>query len=136
MNEVSGRGLYPGPHQQYRCHKTVYGNTVWQRSTPQALARTTQHGGQHDDQHRPESSGQEHQARGIDGKSLTELLGLRIAKYGRPTAFAEHIAEQEPFLALPRIPHEPQLGDLDLGEVELLRHHLDTSVEMEGHHEI
>jgi hypothetical protein len=75
MNEVFGRGLYPGPHQQYRCHKTVYGNAVWQRSTPQALARTTQHRGQHDDQHRPESSGQEHQARGVDGKSLTELLG-------------------------------------------------------------
>jgi len=23
MNEVSGRGLYPGPHQQHRCNKTV-----------------------------------------------------------------------------------------------------------------
>jgi len=29
MNEVSGRGLYPGPHQPHRCNKTVYGNAVW-----------------------------------------------------------------------------------------------------------
>jgi len=28
MNEVSGRGLYPGPHQPHRCNKTVYGNAV------------------------------------------------------------------------------------------------------------
>jgi len=31
MNEVFGRGLYLGPHQQQRCNKTVYGNAVWQR---------------------------------------------------------------------------------------------------------
>jgi len=39
MNEVSGRGLYPGPRQQQRRNKTVYdrrkslwdGNAVWQR---------------------------------------------------------------------------------------------------------
>jgi hypothetical protein len=29
MNEVSGCGLYPGPHQQHRCNKTDYGNAVW-----------------------------------------------------------------------------------------------------------
>jgi len=42
------------------------------------LTRTTQRRGQHDDQHRPESSGQEHQAPGIDRKSLTELLGRSL----------------------------------------------------------
>jgi len=30
---------------------------------------------QHDDQQRPESSGQKHHASGLDRKSLTELLG-------------------------------------------------------------
>jgi hypothetical protein len=36
---------------------------------------------QHHDQHRPESLGQKHQARDVDGKSLTELLG-RNARLG------------------------------------------------------
>jgi hypothetical protein len=40
-----------------------------------ALIKQHETRGQHDDQHRPESSGQEHQVRGVDGKSLTELLG-------------------------------------------------------------
>src|SRR6185437_14478213 len=40
-----------------------------------ALTRTTQQTGQHDDQRTPESSRQEHQSGGIDGKSLTEMLG-------------------------------------------------------------
>ena len=74
MNEVSGRGLYPGPRRHHRRNKTVYGNAVWQRSTPQALTRTTLQRRQHDDQRKPESSRQEHQAGGIDGKSLTEML--------------------------------------------------------------
>jgi len=39
-----------------------------------ALTRTTQQRGPHDDQQKPESSRQEHQAGGIDGKSPTELL--------------------------------------------------------------
>jgi len=39
-----------------------------------ALTRTTQKRGQHDDQRKPESSRQEHQAGGIDGKSPTEML--------------------------------------------------------------
>jgi len=34
MNEVPGRGLYPGPHQPHRCNKTVYGNAVWQSLQP------------------------------------------------------------------------------------------------------
>jgi len=29
MNEVSGRGLYPGPHPYHLCNKTVYGNAAW-----------------------------------------------------------------------------------------------------------
>ena len=44
---------------------------VEQRS---ALAQQHEVRGQHVDQHRSESSGQKHQAAGIDGKSLTELL--------------------------------------------------------------
>jgi hypothetical protein len=40
-----------------------------------ALTRMTQQRGQHDDQQWPDSSGQKLQARGIDRKSLTELLG-------------------------------------------------------------
>ena len=75
-NEVSGRGLYLGPHQQHRRNKTVYRNAVWQRSTPQALARTTQHQGQHHHQRKPESSRQEHQAGGVDGKSPTAVISL------------------------------------------------------------
>jgi len=81
MNEVSGRGLYPGPRRHHRCNKTVYGNAVWQRSTPQALTRTTQQRRQHDDQRKPESSRQEHQAGGIDRKSLTEMLDGCDAAY-------------------------------------------------------
>jgi hypothetical protein len=40
------------------------------------LAKQHPERGQHDDRHWPESSGQEHQARGVDGKSLTEMLEL------------------------------------------------------------
>jgi hypothetical protein len=40
------------------------------------LAKQYPERGQYDDQHWPESSGQERQARGVDGKSLTELLGI------------------------------------------------------------
>ena len=39
-----------------------------------ALTRTTQKRGQHDDQRKPESSRQEHQAGGIDGKSPTDVI--------------------------------------------------------------
>jgi hypothetical protein len=42
----------------------------------EAPTRTTQKREQHDDQYWPESSGQEHQACGVDGKPLTELLAL------------------------------------------------------------
>jgi hypothetical protein len=41
-----------------------------------ALIRTTQHQGQHDDPHRPESSGQKHHALGVDRKSPKEMLGM------------------------------------------------------------
>lgn len=92
MNEVSGRGLYPGPRQHHRCNKAVYGNAVWQRSTPHALTCTTQHRGQHDGQRKPESSRQEHQAGGIDGKSLTELL-VRPT-WSRNIAYPAHQANQ------------------------------------------
>jgi hypothetical protein len=44
-----------------------------------ALTRTTQKRGQHDDRHRPESSGQWRQALGVDWKSLTDLLALNRA---------------------------------------------------------
>jgi len=37
-NEVAGRGSYPGPIRQQWLNKAVYGNAVWQRSTPQVLA--------------------------------------------------------------------------------------------------
>jgi hypothetical protein len=44
-----------------------------------ALARTTHHRGKHHDQRTPESSRQEHQVRGVDGKSPKEMLGANIA---------------------------------------------------------
>ena len=44
-----------------------------------ALTRTTQQRGQHDDQRKPESSRQEHQAGGIDGKFPTELLVVTLS---------------------------------------------------------
>ena len=40
------------------------------------LTSDTRQRGQHDDQHRPESSGQKHHALGVDRKSPKELLGL------------------------------------------------------------
>jgi hypothetical protein len=40
-----------------------------------ALIPTTQHSGQQDDQHSLKRLGQKHHLRGVDGKSLTELLG-------------------------------------------------------------
>ncbi len=43
-----------------------------------ALIRTTQHQAQHDDQHRPESSGQKHHVPGVDLKSPKEMLGGNI----------------------------------------------------------
>ena len=41
-----------------------------------ALTRTTQQKGQHDHQQKAESSRQEHQVGGIDGKSLMALLAV------------------------------------------------------------
>ncbi|MDE2087273.1 MAG: hypothetical protein KGI63_08565, partial [Xanthomonadaceae bacterium] len=60
-----------------------------------ALARTTQKRGQHDDQRKPESSRQEHQAGGIDWKSLTEMLDRRSATDDIANQRANQTAKKE-----------------------------------------
>jgi hypothetical protein len=62
-----------GDHGSTRPFTEMQSGNVQHRA---ALTRMTQQRGQHDDQRKPESSRQEHQACGIDEKSLTEWLGF------------------------------------------------------------
>ena len=75
MNEVSGRGFYPGPSQHQWPNKTDYGIAVWHPLKPHRTAEQQQQEGQHDDQQQPISSRQGPHASGVDGSLLTELLG-------------------------------------------------------------
>ena len=76
MREAFGCGFYPGPDQQLRSNKTVYGNAVWQRlQQPNDLAISTATRSKQEQQQTPTRSRQGHHALGIDGKLLMELLG-------------------------------------------------------------
>ena len=75
MREAFGCGFYPGPDQQLRSNKTVYGNAVWQRlQQPNDLAISTATRSKQEQQQTPTRSRQGHHALGIDGKLLMELL--------------------------------------------------------------
>ena len=77
MREAFGCGFYPGPDQQLRSNKTVYGNAVWQRlQQPNDLAISTATRSKQEQQQTPTRSRQGHHALGIDGKLLMELLGF------------------------------------------------------------
>ena len=77
MREAFGCGFYPGPDQQLRSNKTVYGNAVWQRlQQPNDLAISTATRSKQEQQQTPTRSRQGHHALGIDGKLLMELLAL------------------------------------------------------------
>ena len=66
-----------------------------------AVTRTTQQRGPHDDQRKPESSRQEHQAGGIDGKSLMELLAPAYMSDGwRPVCLAMRDSIRGPISSL------------------------------------
>ena len=79
MREAFGCGFYPGPDQQLRSNKTVYGNAVWQRlQQPNDLAISTATRSKQEQQQTPTRSRQGHHALGIDGKLLMELLGLLL----------------------------------------------------------
>ena len=76
MREAFGCGFYPGPDQQLRSNKTVYGNAVWQRlQQPNDLAISTATRSKQEQQQTPTRSRQGHHALGIDGKLLMDLLG-------------------------------------------------------------
>ena len=77
MREAFGCGFYPGPDQQLRSNKTVYGNAVWQRlQQPNDLAISTATRSKQEQQQTPTRSRQGHHALGIDGKLLMELLAF------------------------------------------------------------
>ena len=79
MREAFGCGFYPGPDQQLRSNKTVYGNAVWQRlQQPNDLAISTATRSKQEQQQTPTRSRQGHHALGIDGKLLMELLGAAL----------------------------------------------------------
>ena len=77
MREAFGCGFYPGPDQQPRSNKTVYGNAVWQRLQHQNdLAINNATRSKQEQQQTPTRSRQGHHALGVDGKLLMELLAL------------------------------------------------------------
>jgi hypothetical protein len=43
MNEVRGRGFYPGPGEQSASNKTDHGNAVWRPLHLASTRNTTQH---------------------------------------------------------------------------------------------
>src|SRR5690606_29712077 len=83
MREAFGCGVYPGPDQQRRSNKTDYGNAVWQRFCHPSLWRVaSRKKRQQQRQIRTTANAsklrQGDHAPGVDGKLLTELLGLRL----------------------------------------------------------
>ena len=77
MREAFGCGFYPGPDQQPRSNKTVYGNAVWQRLQHQNdLAINNATRSKQEQQQTPTRSRQGHHALGVDGTLLMELLAL------------------------------------------------------------
>ena len=81
MREAFGCGFYPGPDQQPRSNKTVYGNAVWQRLQHQNdLAINNATRSKQEQQQTPTRSRQGHHALGVDGKLLMELLGLTASE--------------------------------------------------------
>ena len=80
MREAFGCGFYPGPDQQPRSNKTVYGNAVWQRLQHQNdLAINNATRSKQEQQQTPTRSRQGHHALGVDGKLLMELLDIALA---------------------------------------------------------
>ena len=83
MNEASGCGLYRGPSQHQRLHKTVYGNAVWHPLHPH---RTDERNSTTQD-NAVNSNSPKAQGKGVMHPVLTEvslqLLGLtRVDTHG------------------------------------------------------
>lgn len=77
MSEAFGCGFYPGPDQHRRSNKTDYGNAVWQRFD-HPHSGEWQYRKTHDNKAQANASKlrQGDHAPGVDGKLLTELLGI------------------------------------------------------------
>ena len=82
---------YPGPNRQQRILETVYQSAVRQRPTPPPHRHRNTEKGQSDDQQTPDSYRQEHPSPRVDGKSLTDWLGL----HRRELAAGDHDVGQQ-----------------------------------------